>query len=216
MPKNTAKEFGNIVFGPSPEDKQHNMSPIRQGCPAVCHIETHGLPPRWLLLTVFLWRGLVGHKAGNLVFAVALGEGVQQGHPGLLIVLRPWRKTLRVTFKHAVKPFSSKFPSSVEIILCMPCKRKGTGILMKSLQQEKKMEHKGKSCMWFVSVAGSQTSVQIINWVQRHGEALKETRKNILVSFLQYYSFIFCNRIFIDEYLLHCHFNAENWMHFLK
>lgn len=45
------------------------------------------LPPCRLGLSVFLWRASVGHKAGNGVLAVALGEGVQQRAPGLLILL---------------------------------------------------------------------------------------------------------------------------------
>lgn len=114
------------------------------------------LPPCWLRLSVFFWRVSVRHKTGNRALAVALGERVQQRGPGLLILLWPWRKsTIKQinqlsSHTHTVKPFSSQFPSSVEIILCMVCKPKEMGILMKSLYAlEEEGIHKQKLCVLF-------------------------------------------------------------------
>lgn len=115
------------------------------------------LPPHRLGLLVFLWMVSVRHKAGNGVLAVALGEGIQQRGPGLLILLWPWWKRLSTITQmnklssHVAhwNPFHQRFPALLRsyYVLCDYCKWKEMGMLVKSLKHWKKRKCTSKSFM---------------------------------------------------------------------
>lgn len=182
-------KIGHWGLGPVKSQRiktQHDTNLTWQGlqCVVLSCLEADSvLPPCRLLLLVFLWRVCVRHKTWNGVFAVALCERVQQRSSGLLILLWPWRKRLS-TIKQSNKLspntqrkfFHQRFPALSRdhtmnvYVWSLQMKRNGSSNKFTSGKVQTKA-YTNKS--WF-SVVGSQTSVQVINWVCRQRKAFRE------------------------------------------